>query len=107
MLYSSGRVVLAKTQVGAEFGFTWKCPAQVTAISDCFIAQAGWALGKTPVRAHLGLCHPGDPQGQHTQWTATDHVGAPPPCPCTADPLWRVEVGGKWSQPILAADWPG
>ena len=57
--------------------------------------------------ADLGLHHPGKPQGQRTQWTATDHVGAPPPFPCTADPPWRVEVGGQWSQPILAADWPG
>ena len=33
------------------------------------------------------------------------HIGAPPPCPCTADPPWRAEVGGQWSQPILAAEW--
>ena len=43
----------------------------------------------------------------HTQWTATDHVRAPPPCPCTADPPQRAEVGGQWSQPVLAAAWPG
>ena len=29
---------------------------------------------------------------------------APPPCPCTADPPRRTEVGAQWSQPILAAD---
>ena len=34
------------------------------------------------------------PQSLSTQWTATDHGGAPPPCPCTADPLQRAEVGG-------------
>ena len=24
-----------------------------------------------------------------------------------ADPPQRAEVGGQWSQPALAADWPG
>ena len=24
-----------------------------------------------------------------------------------ADPSQRAEVGGQWSQPVLAADWPG
>ena len=47
------------------------------------------------------------PQGLCTQWTATDHTGAPPPCPCTADLPQRAEVGVKWLQPVLAADWPG
>ena len=46
------------------------------------------------------------PQSLCTQWTATDHVRAPPPCPHTADPPWKVEVGGQWSQPVLAHDWP-
>ena len=40
------------------------------------------------------------------QWTAMDHIGAPPPFPCTADPPQRAEIGGQWSQPVLAADWP-
>ena len=34
------------------------------------------------------------------------HIRAPP-CSCIADSPWRAEVGGQWSQPILAADWPG
>ena len=50
---------------------------------------------------------PRKPQGQHTQWTATDHIGEPAACPCTVDPPERVEVGGQWSQPVLTADWPG
>ena len=33
-------------------------------------------------------------------------TGAPPPFSCTADLPLRVEVGGRWSQPILAADRP-
>ena len=24
-----------------------------------------------------------------------------------ADPLWQLEVGGQWSQPVFVADWPG
>ena len=36
-----------------------------------------------------------------------EHVGAPPPCPCIADPPQRAEVDGQWSQTVLAADWPG
>ena len=35
-----------------------------------------------------------------------NQVGATPPCPCTDDPPQRAEVGGQWSQPVLAADWP-
>ena len=50
---------------------------------------------------------PGKLQSLHTQWTATDHVGAPPPRPGTADPPQMVEVGGQWPQPVLAADGPG
>ena len=63
------------------------------------------AQGKTQVGDGLGLYHP-KPKGQCTQWTATDHIGAPPPCPLTADPPQMAEVGGQWSQPVLAADWP-
>ena len=37
----------------------------------------------------------------------TDHVGAPAPGPCTADPSQRAEVGYQWLQPVFAADWPG
>ena len=40
---------------------------------------------------------PREPQCLCTQWAAADHVGAPPPCPCTADPPRRVDVGGQWS----------
>ena len=60
------------------FGFTWKSPspAQVAPISDCFIAQAGrgWPLPAPP----------GYSQSLHSQWTATDHVGALLPCPYIA-----------------------
>ena len=30
--------------------------------------------------------------GPPHQWTATDHIRAPPSCLCTADLPWRVEV---------------
>ena len=63
--------------------------------------------GKNTYGGWPWLVPPGKLQSLHTQWTGEDHVGAPLPCPCTADPPQRVEVCGKWSQPILAADWPG
>ena len=59
------------------------------------------APGKTKVGTDLGL-----PESLHSQWKATDHFGATPPCLCTADPPWRAEVGGQWSQSVLEADWP-
>ena len=46
-------------------------------------------------------CTTKKPQGQCTQGTATDHVRALPPCPCTDDPPHRVKVDGKRSQPIM------
>ena len=74
--------------------FTWESPspAQVAAISDCFIVHAEW-----PQAEHSGdwfqPALPRKPQSLCTQWTATHHVEALPPCPCTADPPQRVEVG--------------
>ena len=57
--------------------------------------------------ADFGLAPPREtPEPAHPQTTATDHIEVPPPCSCSADPLWRAEVGDQWSQPILAADWP-
>ena len=100
--------VLAAASLDSQLGFTWESPspAQGATISDCLTAQAGWPRensdGGWPWPAT-----PRKPQGQRTQWTATDHVRAPPPCPCTADPPWSVAVGGHWSQPVLAVDWPG
>ena len=70
--------------------------------------SGGVAPGKTLVGDDLGLHHPGNPRASApTQWTSTDPIGAPPPCPFMVDPPRRVEVGGQGSQPILAADWPG
>ena len=63
--------------------------------------------GRNTGRGGPWLALPGKPLSLHTQWTATDHVRAPQPCPCTAHPRQRVEVGGQWSQPVLAADRPG
>ena len=63
------------------------------------------ALGRTQVGAYFGL-YQATPQLENPV-DRTDPVGAPPPFSCTANPPWRVEVGGQWSQPVLAADWPG
>ena len=49
----------------------------------------------------------GKTQSLHNQWTATDHIGAPSPFPCTVDPPQMVEVCVQWSHPYLAADLPG
>ena len=43
----------------------------------------------------------------YTQRTATGHIRAPLLLSCRADPPRKAEVGGQWSQPVLAADWPG
>ena len=73
---------LTAVSIESQLGFTWESPipAQVAAISDCFIAHAGW------------------PQAKHS-WGLT--------LACTTDPPQRAEVGGQWSWPILEADWPG
>ena len=60
------------------------------------------APGKTQIGGDLGLHHPGNPRGQHIQWTNTDYTGAPPPCLCTADCPWRAEVGGNLPTAIKA-----
>ena len=73
-------MVLAAASLDSQLDFTWESPspAQVAAISDNFIAQAGWPQAKHRWRLTL-LAPPGKPQGLLTQWTATEHVGAPPP----------------------------
>ena len=75
-------------------------------MSDCFVAQAGSPQGKHRWGLTLA-CTTWETPGPLTQGTATDHNEAPLPFTCTADPPQRAEVGGKWSEPILAADWPG
>ena len=46
-------------------------------------------------------CTTRKPQALNTQWTATDHSGAPPPCPCTANPQRRVVVSGHRQSLLL------
>ena len=100
-------MALAATSLDSQLGFTWQSPspAQVAAISDCFIAQAGW-LRTTHrwVGADLVLQPPGKPQSVCTQWTATDHVGEPPPCLPHPQLIlhggWRLVVSGH-SQSLL------
>ena len=99
---------LAAASLDSELGLAWKSlsPAQVAAISHCSTAQAGWRQAEH--RWWLTLaCTTWEPQGQRTQCTATDQLRAPPPYPCTADPPWKSKVDSQWSQPVLAADWPG
>ena len=64
-------------------------------------------LGRTQGDGWPWHLPPRKPQRLHTQWIGTDVLEAPSLCPCTADPPQRAQVGGHWSQPVLAADWPG
>ena len=98
--------VLTVASLESQLGFARECPipAQLATILDCFIAQVGWPRQNTG-GGRLWPVPPGKPQSLHLQWTATDHTGAPPPCSCTTD-RQRAEVGGQWSQPVLA-DWSG
>ena len=59
-------------------------------------------MGLTLACATLETSEPAHPVG-NLQTMSEYH----PPAPAQADPAWRVEVGGQWSQPVLAADWPG
>ena len=103
-------LAIAAASLDSQLGFAWESPSppQVAAISDCFIAQAGWLWAKHKWGLALA-CTTWETPDPHTQCTAPDRVGAPPPhpCPCTADPPQRVEVGGPWSQSVLEDDWPG
>ena len=81
-------------------------PSKNSSHIDCFIAHARWLWAEHRWGLTLS-CTTRENQSLHTKWTALDLVGVPPPFPCTADPPQRAEVGGKWSQQILAADWPG
>ena len=84
---------VAAASLVSQLGFAWESPspAQVAAISDCFIAQAGqpWAEHRWGMTL---ACTSRETPGPHNQWTAIDHVRAPPPCPCKADPPQRVDV---------------
>ena len=72
--------------------------------SDCFIAHSEWP--QAGHRRGLTLAHTTQETPEPaTYWASTDHVRAPPPCPCTADPPQKADVGGQWSQPVLAAYW--
>ena len=92
-------------RVESQLSFTWGSlsPALVSSHLKIDLQLRHGALDKTQV----GAVSPRRPQGQHTQWIAIDHLGASPPCPCTADPPQRAEVDGQWLQPLLAADWLG
>ena len=101
-------LALAAASLDSQLGFAWESPspARVAAISDCFIAQAGQQQAKHRWGPNLACTtretsEPGHPVDSYRP------CGAPPPCPCTADPPWRAEVGGQGAQPVLAADWPG
>ena len=82
-----GPALLAASSLESQLGFAWESPspAQVAVISDCFIPQAEWPWAKHRWGPPLA-CTTLETPGPAHQWTATDHVRAPPPCPCTADP---------------------
>ena len=70
------------------------------------MVQAGWTQAKKQVGADLGLNHLGNPRASAPSGQLQTTFRAPPPRPCTADLPQTMEVGGQWSQPVLAADWP-
>lgn len=65
----------SSSHLDSQLGFPWKSlsPAQVVAISDYFIVQAGLPRTKQ-VGADLDLHHPRKSQSLCTQWIATDHI---------------------------------
>ena len=99
---------MAAASLDSQLGFTWESPspAQVAAFSDCFIAQAGWPRGKHRWGLASACTTPETPELAYP-------VDRSRPCQSVAtlslhsDPPQRVEVGGQWSQPVLAADCPG
>ena len=50
--------------------------------ADCSVAHGGWPRGEHNWWLILA-CTTGKLQSLCTQWSATDHAGAPPPFPCT------------------------
>ena len=95
-------LALAEASLDSQLGLTWESPntEQVAAISDCFIAQAGWPWEKH--RWGLTLAS--------TTWETPGPVypvdSYRPHWSTTTLPLhsWCSTIGGQWSQPILAAD---
>ena len=81
-LLSDPDPALAAVSLDSHLSFAWESPsqAQVAAISDCFIAQAGWPQAKHRWGLTLTCTT------QENPGPDTDHIRAPPPCPCTADP---------------------
>ena len=108
LLLNGPRFGTNSTSLDSQFGFAWESPnpAQIADFSDCFSSYR-MAPGRAQMVGDLSLHHLGNLRALHTQWTTTDHIRAPPPYSCTADLPRRAEVGGRWSQPVLADDWPG
>ena len=99
------RTSTSSSQPRFTASFIWESPspAQVAAISDCFIVQAGWPQAKHSSGLTLAcIITQETPEPVH-QWKTTDHIEVPPPYHCTADPPPRGEVGGHWSRPVLVA----
>ena len=96
---------LATTSLDSQLDFAWESlsPAQVAAISDCFKTHVGWSqakhmLGLTLAYTTLEIPEPVHPEDSYKpHWSTTTLL------------LLRnfAEVGGQWSQPVFAADWPG
>ena len=100
-------LALAAASLDSQLGFAWKSPspAQVAAISDGFIAQAGWPWAKhrwglTLASTTWKTPGPVNPVDSHRSHWSTSTL------PLQADPPQPLEVGGQWSQPVLEADWP-
>ena len=99
---------LAEAILESQLGFPWESPSrkQVVAISDCFASQVGWTWEKHRWGWTLACTTQETPRPEHPVDNYRP-LEAPPPWACTADPPGRAEIGNKWSQPVLAADWPG
>ncbi|KAF6094687.1 hypothetical protein HJG60_011797 [Phyllostomus discolor] len=100
-------LALAAASLEPQLGFTWASPSPAlgTAISGGFIAYAEYPwdehrLGLTLACTNWETPEPACIPSVHTQWTATGHVGALPPCPCKADLPRRVELDGGHSQAL-------
>ena len=87
---------LVAASLDSQLHFAWvsPSPAQVVPISDCFIAHARVALGRTQEGLDLGPHQAGNPRTctPSGQLHSTSDLS---PCPHTADPPWRAESGGQ------------
>ena len=109
-LLSGPKPSLAVTSLDSQLGFTWESPspAQVAAISECFIAQAGWPLAKHRSGLILACTTQETPEPAHAVDSYRPHQSTTTlPLHSRSSMKGRERVHGQQSQPVLADDWPG